>query len=108
MSGIVYNLLDNALKYSDKEEPQIDIYINKNQDQVELIVKDNGPGIGSDHQQKIFEKFYRVPRGNVHTVKGHGLGLAFVWRLVKEMGGVISIDSELGKGSVFNVILPAG
>ncbi len=108
VSGIVYNLLDNALKYSDKEEPQIDIYINKNQDQVELIVKDNGPGIGSDHQQKIFEKFYRVPRGNVHTVKGHGLGLAFVWRLVKEMGGVISIDSELGKGSVFNVILPAG
>ncbi|MBK8278730.1 MAG: sensor histidine kinase [Saprospiraceae bacterium] len=58
---IVYNLLDNALKYSDKEEPQIDIYINKNQDQVELIVKDNGPGIGSDHQQKFSKSFIGSP-----------------------------------------------
>jgi signal transduction histidine kinase len=107
VSGIVYNLLDNAIKYSDKDEPLIEIFLHKVKDQIELKVSDNGPGIGRDHQSKIFEKFYRVPQGNVHTVKGHGLGLAFVWRIVKEMGGKVSIDSELGKGSVFNVILPA-
>jgi two-component system, OmpR family, phosphate regulon sensor histidine kinase PhoR len=107
VSGIVYNLLDNAIKYSNKDEPSIEIFIHKKNEQIELKVQDNGPGIGRDHQTKIFEKFYRIPQGNIHTVKGHGLGLAFVWRIVKEMGGKISIDSELGKGSVFNVTLPA-
>ncbi|MEP7322931.1 MAG: HAMP domain-containing sensor histidine kinase [Saprospiraceae bacterium] len=107
VSGIVYNLLDNAIKYSNKDEPSIEIFIHKKNEQIELKVQDNGPGIGRDHQTKIFEKFYRIPQGNIHTVKGHGLGLAFVWRIVKEMGGKISIDSELGKGSVFNVTLPS-
>ncbi len=106
VSGIIYNLLDNAIKYSDKAEPIIDVVIHKKNNQIELQVSDNGPGIAKEQQYKIFEKFYRVPQGNVHTIKGHGLGLAFVRRIIREMGGKISIHSELGKGSSFNVILP--
>ena len=107
ISGIVYNLLDNAIKYTDKKESVIEINLHRMNELIELNISDNGPGIDRNHQTKIFEKFYRIPQGNVHTVKGHGLGLAFVWRMVKEMGGKISIESELGKGSIFNVSLPA-
>ena len=106
VAGIIYNLLDNAIKYSNKENPKIDVFLFQAQHQVELKVSDNGPGIHRDHQTRIFEKFYRVPQGNVHTVKGHGLGLAYVMRVVKEMGGRVSLDSDPGRGSSFNISLP--
>ncbi len=106
VAGIIYNLLDNAIKYSHKEDPKIDVHLSQAQHQVELKISDNGPGIHRDHQTRIFEKFYRVPQGNVHTVKGHGLGLAYVMRVVKEMGGRLSLDSEPGRGSSFNISLP--
>ncbi len=106
ISGIVYNLLDNAIKYSDKTDPHINISINKKEGLINLIVEDNGPGISPEYQAKIFEKFYRIPQGNIHTIKGHGLGLAFVKRLVDEMGGKINVFSEVGKGAAFNISLP--
>lgn len=106
VAGIIYNLLDNAIKYSHKENPKIDVFLSQAQHQVELKISDNGPGIHRDHQTRIFEKFYRVPQGNVHTVKGHGLGLAYVMRVVKEMGGRVSLDSDPGRGSSFNISLP--
>lgn len=106
VAGIIYNLLDNAIKYSHKENPKIDVFLSQAQHQVELKISDNGPGIHRDHQTRIFEKFYRVPQGNVHTVKGHGLGLAYVMRVVKEMGGQVSLDSDPGRGSSFNIRLP--
>lgn len=107
VAGIIYNLLDNAIKYSQHETPKIDVCLSQARDQVELKISDNGPGIHRDHQTRVFEKFYRVPQGNVHNVKGHGLGLSYVMRVVKEMGGRVTLDSELGRGSVFNITLPA-
>lgn len=106
ISGIIYNLLENAIKYADKNHTQIDLYLSQNQGDIEIKIKDNGPGIAQEYQSKIFEKFYRIPQGNVHTIKGHGLGLAFVKKLVEEMGGKISLFSVLGKGSEFSITLP--
>lgn len=107
LSGIVYNLIENAIKYADKAHTQIDIFLSKMNGDIVLKVQDNGPGIAEEYQSKIFEKFYRIPTGNVHTVKGHGLGLAFVKRMLKELGGTISLKSEEGKGSIFSITLPA-
>jgi len=106
VAGVIYNLLDNAIKYSQNNHPKIEVLLAQKDNQIELKISDNGPGIAPDHQTRIFEKFYRIPSGNVHTVKGHGLGLSYVMRVVKEMGGKIWVDSETGKGSVFNIILP--
>jgi two-component system phosphate regulon sensor histidine kinase PhoR len=116
ISGIIYNLIENAIKYADKDHTQIDLYLNKITNSeaglhlpgdIEIKIKDNGPGIAHEYQSKIFEKFYRIPHGNVHTIKGHGLGLAFVKKLVEEMGGKISLLSDPGKGSEFSITLPA-
>lgn len=107
VAGVIYNLLDNAIKYSQNNNPKIEVSLAQKDEQIELKISDNGPGIHRDHQTRIFEKFYRIPQGNIHNVKGHGLGLSYVMRVVKEMGGRIWVDSEAGKGSVFNIVLPA-
>lgn len=106
LSGIIYNLLENAIKYADKEHTLIEVTIEQISGGIELSVKDNGPGIPEEHHSKIFDKFYRIPTGNIHTVKGHGLGLAFVKRLVQEMGGSISLASHMGSGTEFKIYLP--
>ena len=105
LMNIIHNLFDNAVKYT-RRNPKILITTeNKNQDIV-ISVKDNGIGLKPDQQKRIFDKYYRVPTGNVHDVKGFGLGLSYVKLMVKAHGGSIGLTSEAGKGSVFTIILP--
>lgn len=102
-SNIVSNLIDNAVKYS----PQVaEVTIRarmKDNSRLELSVADKGIGISSDKQKFIFDKFYRVPSGNQHDIKGYGLGLFYVKNMVEKMGGEISVISEPGKGSTFTI-----
>lgn len=105
ITSVLYNLLDNALKYS-YEQPQIDVGVDCNEKECTLSVKDNGIGVSAEYQQKIFEKFFRIPSGNKHNVKGYGLGLSYVSHIVKQHQGTITLQSEPGKGSEFIVKLP--
>jgi two-component system, OmpR family, phosphate regulon sensor histidine kinase PhoR len=106
VSSVVYNLLDNALKYSGSNAI-IDIALSTPlNDIIELKIKDNGIGIENAFQKKIFEKFFRVPTGDIHNVKGYGLGLSYVSHIVKQHQGHIEVESILGKGSTFIVRLP--
>jgi len=104
ITSVLYNLLDNALKYS-KDNPAITVAITDKNDAVEFAVSDNGIGINPAYKQKIFEKFFRVPHGDTHNIKGYGLGLSYVAQVVKEHGGTIDVYSGEGKGSTFKVIL---
>ncbi len=104
ITSVLYNLLDNALKYS-KDEPAISIAVTDKSEEVELAVTDNGIGISPVYKQKIFDKFFRVPHGDTHNIKGYGLGLSYVAQVVKEHGGSIDVTSEEGKGSTFKVTL---
>jgi two-component system phosphate regulon sensor histidine kinase PhoR len=104
---LLYNLLDNAIKYNNSSEPKIDIQLTKLDDKIKLVVSDNGIGIPQEHQKNVFDKFYRVPQGNIHNVKGHGLGLSFVSQVVKEMHGEIKLESEQTVGSTFIIEIPA-
>ena len=105
MLNVLLNLLDNSLKYS-KEAPRIMIRTENIKDQVVLYVKDHGIGMSREAVRHIFEKFYRVPTGNLHNVKGFGLGLPYVKRIIEELNGKIEVDSEPGKGSNFIIKLP--
>ena len=106
MTSVLYNLLDNALKYS-KENPVIGVLLSSlPRDIIELKVSDNGIGIAKEYQPRIFEKFFRVPMGNEHNIKGYGLGLSYVSEIVHRHMGFIVVDSELGKGTTFTVKIP--
>ncbi|MCO6496470.1 MAG: HAMP domain-containing histidine kinase [Chitinophagaceae bacterium] len=103
--NIVHNLLDNALKYS-KEIPEIKVYTSNNSNYFRLKVQDNGIGMNKETTQRIFEKFYRAHTGNLHNVKGFGLGLAYVKSIVDAHHGKIKVDSTPGKGSCFTLEFP--
>jgi two-component system phosphate regulon sensor histidine kinase PhoR len=101
----VCNLVDNAIKYA-KEKPLIEIKTRNADDKFILEISDNGIGIEKEFQMHIFEKFYRVPTGDVHDVKGFGLGLAYVKKIVELHGGRIELTSQAGRGSNFTITLP--
>jgi two-component system phosphate regulon sensor histidine kinase PhoR len=105
LTNIVLNLLDNANKYS-PDAPNITLRTESSGDFYNLTVQDKGIGMNKEQQKHIFQKFYRVPTGNVHDVKGFGLGLAYVQNMVEAHGGTINVDSEPGKGSKFSITLP--
>ena len=105
LTNIIYNLVDNALKYSE-EKPVIKISTANRDGGIQLSVSDNGIGISKENQKKIFDTFYRVPTGNIHNVKGFGLGLSYVKAATEKHGGRVSVESEAGKGSTFHVFIP--
>ena len=104
MSSVIATLLDNAVKYSG-DSAEIHLSAKEKDGHVRLSVRDNGIGIAPEKQGHIFEKFYRVPTGDVHDVKGYGIGLFFAKTIVEKHGGHISVDSEPGKGSTFTIEL---
>lgn len=105
IDNVVSNLIDNAIKYSEKQ-PAITVLTRSEGDHVVLEVKDNGIGIPKNKLNHIFDKFYRVANQNQHDVKGFGLGLSYVKMVVEQMGGVIVAKSEVGQGSTFIIKLP--
>jgi len=105
VTNIVYNLLDNAMKYS-KEVPEISISTQNVREGILLSVEDKGIGISKENLKKVFEQFFRVSSGNVHNVRGFGLGLSYVKAIVQKHGGEVTVESELGKGTIFKVYLP--
>ncbi len=104
-TNVIVNILDNAIKYS-PEIPVIDIYTENVKDFVIIKIKDQGAGMSKVAQKRIFEKFYREHTGDLHNVKGHGLGLAYVKRIVEDHNGEVYVESEKGKGSTFIIKLP--
>ncbi|MEL1240700.1 sensor histidine kinase [Flavobacterium flavipallidum] len=104
-TNVIVNILENAIKYS-PEEPQIDIYTENIKDMILIKVKDQGLGMSKVAQKRVFEKFYREHTGDIHNVKGHGLGLAYVKRIVEDHNGQVYVESEKGKGSTFIIKLP--
>lgn len=107
-TNVIFNLLDNAVKYR-REDVPLELTVSTrdlNGERLQIIVADNGIGIRRDDLKKIFDKFYRVSTGNRHDVKGFGLGLAYVKKMVCDLGGEITAESELGTGTKFKIILP--
>ncbi|GAP70097.1 histidine kinase [Bacteroidales bacterium 6E] len=105
ITNVVFNLLDNAVKYSN-EVPEISVTTESRRDVVILSVADKGIGIAKEHQSQIFERFYRVPTGNVHNVKGFGLGLSYVKKIIDAHNGKIIVESLPNKGTKFSIFFP--
>ena len=97
--------MHNAIKYG-IESPEIVVGTSSTKKEFILQIKDNGVGISKEHQKLIFDKFYRVPTGNIHNVKGFGIGLHYVRLIVEAHGGFIRLESEPGQGSTFTITLP--
>ena len=106
ITNVIYNLLDNSLKYSENK-PHVKISTRDVIGGLVIRIKDNGIGIAKDNQEKIFEKLFRVPTGNIHNVKGFGLGLSYVKSIMELHQGSIKVESKLGYGSTFLISLKA-
>ncbi|MFZ1686027.1 MAG: HAMP domain-containing sensor histidine kinase [Flavobacteriales bacterium] len=105
LANVLYNLVDNAVKYCEKE-PRITIRTASNHSGITISVQDNGIGMAKTELKRIFDRLYRVPTGNLHNVKGFGLGLSYVKSVVEGHGGRISVESEPGLGSTFHINIP--
>ena len=105
LTNVIYNLLDNAIKYCDKT-PDILIKTSNSRQKIVISITDNGKGIAKEDLKLIFDKFYRVPTGNLHDVKGFGLGLFYVKSIVEKLKGTVIVKSQLKKGSEFIITLP--
>ncbi len=105
LTNVIFNLVDNALKYGNGQS-KIEVALTASDDHLDFSIRDYGIGIAKEYQKKIFEKFFRVPTGDVHDIKGYGLGLNYVAGVVQKHGGTIGIESEIGKGSLFKIRLP--
>jgi len=104
-TNVLVNILENAIKYS-PDVPEIEIFTENVKDMILIKVKDNGLGMSKIAQKRVFEKFYREHTGDLHNVKGHGLGLAYVKRIVEDHNGQVYVESEKGKGSTFIIKIP--
>lgn len=104
-TGVIYNMIDNAIKYR-KEHPIVIVNLYKTENCCVIQIKDNGIGINPKFQKKIFDKFYRINKGNIHETKGHGLGLSYVSQIIKSVKGEISLKSNLNEGSIFTIKWP--
>ncbi len=104
-TNVIVNILDNAIKYS-PEAPKIEVYTENIGNNILLKIKDHGSGMSKAAAKRVFEKFYREHTGNIHNVRGHGLGLAYVKRIVEDHQGHVSVESEKDKGSTFIIKLP--
>ena len=105
IAQVVRNLLDNAVKYC-KQKPEITLKTREWEDCINVIMEDNGPGIEKKYQKKIFDKFFRVPTGNVHDVKGFGIGLNYVKNMIRAHKWKIKLESTPGEGSSFIITIP--
>ena len=105
LTNVVVNMLENAIKYSEGA-PKIDVYTESTNKFFIFKIKDEGIGMNKSVQKNVFDKFYREQKGNIHDVKGHGLGLAYVKEIVEKHHGTVFVESEKGKGSIFTVKLP--
>lgn len=105
---VFLNLIDNAIKFSDKEKNKkfVNITIEQKDDELRILVEDNGIGIPEEEKDKIFDKFYKIDRSLTYEVPGTGLGLSIVKEIIKLHGGIINVKSELGKGTTFEILLP--
>jgi len=106
ITNVINNLLDNALKYSGDHSPIVELSTKRTEAGIRITCKDFGIGISRENQKRIFDNLYRVPTGNLHNVKGFGLGLSYVKAIVEKHKGSISVESELGKGASFTIFLP--
>ena len=107
ISNVIHNLLDNAIKYS-PNQLHVEIQTESNAVQCTIKIKDQGIGMEKSVLETVFEPFYRVPTGNIHNVKGFGLGLSYVKKIVDAHGGKVKVESTLGTGSTFIITLPYG
>ena len=107
ISNVIHNLLDNAIKYS-PNQLHVEIQTESNAVQCTIKIKDQGIGMEKSVHETVFEPFYRVPTGNIHNVKGFGLGLSYVKKIVDAHGGKVKVESTLGAGSTFIITLPYG
>ena len=107
LTNVFFNLLDNANKYT-KQSPEIKVTTENNPEGIFVNIKDNGIGISMVNQQKVFDNLFRISTGNVHNVKGFGLGLAYVKNIVELHGGEVFLESEIKKGTTFTIFVPFG